>query len=239
MAISVREQMVIDANIQALVETAELTVVGRLVDASNATLLCSINDELKVIYKPIAGERPLWDFPDGNLASREVAAYYLSSVGGFDLVPYTVLRDGPFGKGSVQHWIDSDESIDLADFGQSDNAQLRALALFDAVLNNTDRKFGHLLVTNDGKLFGCDHGVTLHSDPKLRTVLWQWSGDALIQGELDQLIGLRNSINEEYLAQLISADEIQALKFRIDNLLDEKRMPEPSDEWPAVPWPPF
>jgi len=231
--------MVIDANTQALVDTAELTVVGRLVDASNATLLCSINEQLQVIYKPIAGERPLWDFPDGNLASREVAAYYISAVGNFNLVPYTVLRDGPFGKGSVQHWIDSDESIDLADFGQGDNEQLRALALLDAVLNNTDRKFGHLLVTDSGKLFGCDHGVTLHADPKLRTVLWQWSGDQLTTHELDQLQNLRTELDEEYLAKLISSSEIAALNSRIDTLIKEERMPLPSDEWPAVPWPPF
>ena len=231
--------MVIDANTKALVDSAELTVVGRLVDASNATLLCSINNELQVIYKPIAGERPLWDFPDGDLASREVAAYYISSVGGFNLVPYTVLRDGPFGKGSVQHWIDSDEAIDLAVFGQSDDEQLRSLALFDAVLNNTDRKFGHLLVTDEGRLFGCDHGVTLHADPKLRTVLWQWSGDQLTTSELDQLQKLRTNLDEVYLAELISTSEIDALRSRIDSLINEQRMPLPSDEWPAVPWPPF
>jgi uncharacterized repeat protein (TIGR03843 family) len=139
----------------------------------------------------------------------------------------------------VQHWIDSDEAIDLAVFGQSDDEQLRSLALFDAVLNNTDRKFGHLLVTDEGRLFGCDHGVTLHSDPKLRTVLWQWSGNQLTQLELDQLQKLRLNLDEEYLAELISASEIEALHSRIDSLISEQRMPFPSDEWPAVPWPPF
>ncbi|MSZ45503.1 MAG: phosphatidylinositol kinase [Actinobacteria bacterium] len=228
-----------DVNAQALLDTAELTVVGRLVDASNATLLCSINEEIRVIYKPIAGERPLWDFPDGDLASREVAAYYISKVGDFDLVPYTTLRDGPFGKGSVQHWIDNDESIDIAVYGQSDDLQLRALALFDAVLNNTDRKFGHLLLTKEGKLFGCDHGVTLHTDPKLRTVLWQWSGDALTPQEIEQLRNLRSVLDTQYLGQLISAAEIDALTSRIDELIRIQRMPTPSDEWPAVPWPPF
>ncbi|CAB4530181.1 unannotated protein [freshwater metagenome] len=239
MGTSVRALMVIDVNAQALLDTAELTVVGRLVDASNATLLCSINEEIRVIYKPIAGERPLWDFPDGDLASREVAAYYISKVGGFDLVPYTTLRDGPFGKGSVQHWIDNDESIDIAVYGQSDDLQLRALALFDAVLNNTDRKFGHLLLTKEGKLFGCDHGVTLHTDPKLRTVLWQWSGDALTPQEIEQLRNLRSVLDTQYLGQLISAAEIDALTSRIDELIRIQRMPTPSDEWPAVPWPPF
>ncbi|CAB4608725.1 unannotated protein [freshwater metagenome] len=239
MGTSVRALMVIDVNAQALLDTAELTVVGRLVDASNATLLCSINEEIRVIYKPIAGERPLWDFPDGDLASREVAAYYISKVGDFDLVPYTTLRDGPFGKGSVQHWIDNDESIDIAVYGQSDDLQLRALALFDAVLNNTDRKFGHLLLTKEGKLFGCDHGVTLHTDPKLRTVLWQWSGDALTPQEIEQLRNLRSVLDTQYLGQLISAAEIDALTSRIDELIRIQRMPTPSDEWPAVPWPPF
>ena len=237
--------MVIDDKTRALrtlIDTAVLTPVGRLVDASNATLLCSIDggeENIQVIYKPIAGERPLWDFPDGDLASREVAAYYISEVGGFHLVPYTVLRDGPFGPGSVQQWIDVDESIDLAIYGQSDEPALRSLALLDAVLNNTDRKFGHLLVDESGSLYGCDHGVTLHSDPKLRTVLWQWSGEELEPQERDQLNFLLTNLDRTYLADLISSGEIAALFRRISQLLERDAFPEPSDEWPAVPWPPF
>ena len=128
-------------------ETGELEIIGRLVDASNASLLCKLPDERKVIYKPIAGERPLWDFPDGNLASREVAAYYLSEVGKFNLVPKTVLRDGPFGLGAVQEWIEVSEDVDVIEIAQSDDLKIRSLALFDVLINNADRKFGHILIT--------------------------------------------------------------------------------------------
>ena len=113
------------------------------------------------------------------------------------------------------------------------------MALFDAVINNTDRKFGHLIVDAQGSIFGCDHGVTFHAEDKLRTVLWRWSGDSLSIQEIDQLEALRESIDDDYLSTLISLDEIAALRLRIERLLTEKRMPQPSDEWPAVPWPPY
>ena len=154
----------------------EMVVTGRLIDASNATLLaeCSLgNEKVRCIYKPIAGERPLWDFPDGNLAQREYAAYLISKHANFNLVPFTILRDGPFGFGMVQQWIDIDQSVDLATFFSTNDLQLRKMCLFDAIINNTDRKIGHLLPQSDGKLFGCDHGVTFHHEYKLRTVLWQ------------------------------------------------------------------
>ncbi len=222
----------------------ELSVTGRLVDASNATLYGTIvdgEDEVRVIYKPIAGERPLWDFPDGNLAQREYAAFLVSELGGWNLVPLTILRDGPFGNGMVQQWIDIDESIDLALFYREDNSALRAMALFDAVVNNTDRKIGHLLPSSDGKLYGCDHGVTFHEENKLRTVLWQWASMNLSSQEIEQLQKLRTSLVKEelLLTSLISTSEFQALLGRVDRLLAEKSFPEPSDEWPAVPWPPF
>ena len=140
-------------------ETGELEIIGRLVDASNASLLCKLPNELKVIYKPIAGERPLWDFPDGNLAQREYAAYVISEMGKFHVVPPTVLREGPFGIGMVQQWIDIDESVDLAQFYRTDSPELRKMALFDAVINNTDRKIGHLLPISADRVLGCDHGV--------------------------------------------------------------------------------
>ncbi len=222
----------------------ELSVTGRLVDASNATLYGTIvdgEDEVRVIYKPIAGERPLWDFPDGNLAQREYAAFLVSELGGWNLVPLTILRDGPFGYGMVQQWIDIDESIDLALFYREDISALRAMALFDAVVNNTDRKIGHLLPSSDGKLYGCDHGVTFHEEDKLRTVLWQWASMNLSSQEIEQLQKLRTSLVKEelLLTSLISTSEFQALLGRVDRLLAEKSFPEPSDEWPAVPWPPF
>ena len=232
--------MVIDVkSALELLRSSELTIEGRLVDASNASLLCTLDDGQQAIYKPIAGERPLWDFPDGNLASREVAAFEISELGGFHLIPPTVFRDGPFGEGALQLWIDVDENADLVAFAQSEDAQLRSMALLDAILNNTDRKFGHLLLATDGRLSGCDHGVTLHSEDKLRTVLWQWSGAALTKTELDQLTELRQSIDSDLLRQWITDQEIAALQRRISRLLETQKMPEPSDDWPAVPWPPY
>ena len=221
-----------------------LEVTGRLVDASNATLYanCSFKESsIPVIYKPIAGERPLWDFPDGNLAQREVAAYLISELGDFRVVPPTVLRDGPFGVGMVQQWIDIDEEIDLAEFYRTDNTQLRTMALFDAVVNNTDRKIGHLLPRSENEVYGCDHGVTFHEDDKLRTVLWQWADKPLNNDEIAHLQSLEISVkaNTDELSKLITDSELNALLARINRLLSEKKFPAPSEEWPSVPWPPF
>lgn len=223
----------------------ELIVTGRLIDASNATLLaeCSYKDQkIKCIYKPIAGERPLWDFPDGNLAHREFAAFLISKHGDFNVVPLTILRDGPFGIGMVQEWIDIDTSIDLADFFSSDDARLRKMALFDAVINNTDRKIGHLLPHVSGFLYGCDHGVTFHQENKLRTVLWQWAGDALSDEEVQTLSMLLIKIKNqqlENLEELITQTELSALIQRIEELLRSRSFPVPSQDWPAIPWPAF
>ena len=221
-----------------------LTVSGRLVDASNATLFaqCDFGGEvIDVIYKPIAGERPLWDFPDGNLAHREFAAYLVSSLSQWNIVPPTVLRDGPFGRGMVQQWIEIDESVDLALFYREDNPALRSMALFDAVINNTDRKIGHLLPAKNDSVFGCDHGVTFHEEDKLRTVLWQWAGMTLTKTEIaqlkDLLVSIENSRRE--FEELITVAEIQAMQSRIMRLINEGVFPEPSEDWPAVPWPPF
>jgi len=222
-----------------VLDSGELEIIGRLVDASNASLLCKLSDGRQAIYKPIAGERPLWDFPDGNLASREVAAFYLSEVGNFNLVPRTVLREGPFGLGAVQEWIDVSEDKDVIEIAQSQDSQIRKLALFDVVINNADRKFGHILVTSDGVIFGCDHGVSLHEEEKLRTVIWQFSEMELTQTELAQISNLITSIDREYLITLLSKTEIDALFARLAKLLEDRRFPSPNPNWPAVPWPPY
>ncbi len=222
----------------------EINISGRLVDASNATLFGScthLGGERSIIYKPIAGERPLWDFADGNLASREYASYLLSELLGWNLVPVTILRDGPFGEGMVQQWIDIDEDIDLAIFYRTDDPRLRRMALFDAVLNNTDRKIGHLLPTKEGHLFGCDHGVTFHEEDKLRTVLWQWAGLPLSDSEKSDLRDLltKLQVGATEIEKLITPVEYQALLERIEHLLSTGEFPSPSEDWPAVPWPPF
>jgi hypothetical protein len=223
-------------DISRLLSDGEISVEGRLVDASNATLFVTVSDganETRAIYKPIAGERPLWDFPDGNLASRERAAYLVSEALGFSCIPLTILRDGPFGLGAVQEWIDVDDSVDLEVFFREDNPQLRSVALLDAIINNTDRKIGHLLPRADGKLFVCDHGVT---------VLWQWAGQDLTEEELSKLSQFATyleSVKSQEIKELITSSEFQALLSRTRSLLSEKTFPEPNPDWPHIPWPPF
>ena len=228
-----------------ILQVGTVKVEGRLVDASNATLLTEIElagEVVRAIYKPISGERPLWDFQSGTLAFRERAAYLISEAMGFHLVPLTILRDGPFVMGAFQIWIEIDESIDLALYYREVNEHLRKVALFDAVINNTDRKIGHLLPSQTGNLFICDHGVTFHEEDKLRTVLWQWSGHPLSEDELATLRNLRDSIKVQQIAELshlLSAVEIEALEMRIERLIAEAIFPEPNPDRPSVPWPPF
>ena len=223
----------------------DLQVTGRLVDASNATLYATATrgaHSLVCIYKPIAGERPLWDFPDGCLAHREYAAFVVSEFLGLNLVPLTILRDGPYGPGMVQQWIDIDEGIDLSQFFSTDHPRLRAMALFDAIINNTDRKIGHLLPLDQERVLGCDHGVTFHSEDKLRTVLWQWAGESFNADEIKVLEIARTQINEylgDLLAPLLTEIEIRQIERRVTDLLNSGTFPLPNPDWPAVPWPAF
>ena len=224
-----------------VITEGELDVEGRFIDASNATLFAVAklgSQEVKVIYKPVAGERPLWDFPDGNLAQRERAAYLLSEALGLHIVPFTILREGPFGVGSVQEWIEMDEEFDVVAFASADTQELRKMVLLDAIINNTDRKYGHILVDSHGSVFGCDHGVTFHSDPKLRTVLWQWAGDEFTTEEIS-VLKKSVEIAESILSDLITKEEIQALLQRSSVMIESGTFPYPSEEWPAIPWPPF
>ena len=229
-----------------LLHDGELSVEGRLIDASNATFYCAVacdGDSAACVYKPIAGERPLWDFPDGTLARREVAAYEVAVALGWPVVPPTVFRDGPAGPGMVQLWIDADESVDLARFmRRRDVPRLREIAVLDAVINNADRKGGHLLPVSGGHVFAVDHGVTFNVADKLRTVLWQWAGARLpaetcevlraVRAELDGALG-------ERLGELLTRREVARTRARVDRLLASGRYPEPNGDWPAVPWPPI
>jgi uncharacterized repeat protein (TIGR03843 family) len=228
-----------------LLREGEIDVEGRLVDASNATLYCGIALEgltAACVYKPIAGERPLWDFPDGTLAARELAAYAVSAATGWDVVPPTVMRDGPFGPGMVQLWIDAEESVDLAVLARSAIEPLRRMAVFDAVVNNADRKGGHLLPVADGHVYGVDHGVCFSEEDKLRTLLWGWRGKRLTDEALDVLAGLKHQLTGDLgraLLDLLTRREVDATAYRVERLLATKRHPMPSGDWPAVPWPPF
>jgi len=240
---SARGLMAIDG--RKVIEFGELVVTGRLVDASNATLfghvLTESGEKTSVIYKPIAGERPLWDFPDGTLAAREVAAYLFSEFAGFHFVPFTVLRDGPYGMGAVQEWININEEVDTIDLAQSRDESLRKLVLFDAIINNTDRKIGHLLPALSGELFVCDHGVCFHQEDKLRTVLWQWRLEKFTGSEVELLIDISNRFPNfaTMVEGLLTPEEIAATEMRLARLIDDGRFPAPSEDWPAIPWPPI
>jgi len=237
-----------------LLTEGKLEIEGRLVDASNATLYCTIttsgrgagiarNTKVACVYKPIAGERPLWDFPAGTLAGREVAAYLVSRSARWDVVPPTVMREGPFGPGMCQLWIDHDTSVDrIALSRRADHPGLRDMAVFDAVVNNADRKIGHLLPMADGHLYGCDHGVCFAEDYKLRTVLWQWRGKGLPRRSVEALRRLNTQLTggslTAELSSLLTASEIDATKIRVETLLKHRVHPYPPADWPAVPWPP-
>ncbi len=249
----------------------ELVLEGRLLSASNASFLGTVSldgEGLRCIYKPVAGERPLWDFPHGSLAGRERAARALSVAGGWDVVPPTVLRDGRFGPGMVQEWIEVPDERDLvdvvaADFDEpgwlpvleaqdatgdpvllvhADNPQLRSMAVFDVVANNADRKGGHVLVDSDGHVWGCDHGVSFHTDPKLRTVLWGWGGQPLRDADRQALHRVRAAWQHglaDELAEWLSPPELKTVTERIAVLDETGVMPLPDGSWPAIPWPAF
>lgn len=252
----------------AYLNTGGLELTGRITTASNATFLGSIGDTL-VVYKPIEGEQPLWDFPDGNLASREVAAYLVSEVLGWNVVPRTWLRDGPFGVGMVQLWQDADpeqEAVSLVGSEEApaegwrrvldgkdgddrevtliheDSLALRRMAVFDILVNNADRKGNHILAMPGGHRHGVDHGLTFHAEHKLRTVLWGWIGGELSAEEREGIEHLHAQLAEEFgetLAGLLLAEEIAELAVRCERLLAEGSFPEPSGRMPALPWPLF
>lgn len=252
----------------------ELKVEGRITDASNATLYCVATlgdgDEhqpVTCVYKPIAGENPLWDFPDGTLAAREVAAYEVSTALGWNLVPETILRDGPFGPGMCQRWIDAKEptqllailptnlrahelgewcpitTVNLADgkegvLAHGDNDTLRRIALFDVVINNADRKGGHLLPTVDGHVYAIDHGVTFHTEDKLRTLLWGFAGRPFTDAEIADLKRLQaDAALADRVTALLTEPETAALHARVDAALTAGSFPSPAGRTRPVPWP--
>jgi uncharacterized repeat protein (TIGR03843 family) len=228
----------------ALLAGGELELIGRLWVSSNNALLGVVRGggvEAAVIHKPVIGERPLRDFPDGTLARREVAAFAVSQATGWNIAPPTVLRDGPLGEGMVQLWIRTDPEVDPVDLVNNDDPRLRRIAAFDAAVNNTDRKAGHLLPAPGGHIYGVDHGVTFSPVPKLRTVLWSWRGDRFAEDERAALASIRAGLDGELggvLGTLLDRIEVAATSRRLDALLSGGRFPQPNPNWPAVPWPP-
>ncbi len=257
----------------------ELTVLGRIRSASNATFLCESTlggFSVHCVYKPVSGEAPLWDFPDGTLAGRELGAYLVSTQLGWNIVPYTVIRDGPAGPGMLQLWVqqpgdaaDSDPrpGPDLVDLFPADKLQpgylpvlraydyagdevilmhaddtrLRRMAVFDVLINNADRKGGHILFGLDDCVYGVDHGVCLHMENKLRTVLWGWAGKPIDDETCQEVAALAEaltgSLGDELGAHITRA-EIAALRRRAHALLDNPVMPGPNRHRP-IPWPAF
>ena len=255
-----------------LLRSGSMELEGRLVDASNTTLRAVVTLDgvsARCVYKPVSGERPLWDFPDGTLAGREVSAYLVSAATGWDLVPPTLLRDGPLGPGMCQLWIDEppgaqplvgfvparqlpagwkriasarDEDGNPYSLAHADDPRLARLAILDVVINNADRKGGHVLIGPDDRVYGVDHGVTFSVDPKLRTVLWGWTGTPLPEEAVDVLgrltAELRGGLGES-LREHLTAAEIGRLRGRVRRLLESACFPEPGTDWPSVPWPPM
>jgi uncharacterized repeat protein (TIGR03843 family) len=258
-----------------LLNRGEIEIQGRIMPASNTTFFATVTlggASIECVYKPVAGERPLWDFPDGTLARREVAAYAVSQALGWDVVPPTVLRgDAPAGIGMVQAWREPDpgqEPVDLVPHGavpegylhvldaydgndrpisliHEDSDALRRMAVFDVVVNNADRKGGHVLAMTDGHRHGVDHGVAFNVDDKLRTVLWGWSDEPLdtddangVRGVAEQLCTAGSDL-KTLLDDLLDPDEVVATVLRCESLLRRGVMPHPSGGRPSIPWPAF
>lgn len=282
------EQPAPDADGDAVLRAGELVIVGRIPAASNATLVCDAvlgDTELRCVYKPVRGEVPLWDFPDGTLAGREVASYLVSEALGWSVIPTTVHRDGPVGPGMVQRWVDTADNtetpvhqipdlprhrVDLVDLCpadtvpdgyrailraldpvgtevilvHADDPRLQRMAVLDVVLNNADRKGGHVLEGLDGGVYGIDHGICLHAEDKLRTVLWGWAGEQIPGHLLEDLADLVEHLTAAdhpltvELGTHITDDEILALAERAADLVDRETMPHPPGHRP-IPWPPF
>ena len=263
-------------SVPVLLRDGQLAVEGQLAAATNATLLCRLVEpgansageiQPRCVYKPIMGEHPLWDFPVGTLGQREVAAFLVSEAAGWHVVPPTILRDGPYGPGMCQQWVEQDRvklvdvvSPELMPVGwlpvldaidgegnpvvlaHADDPRLRRMALFDVVVNNADRKGGHVLVDRAGGVLGVDHGVCFHPEPKLRTVLWGWVDSPLTAAEHRTLHMLRDGLDAELgsaLGALLTPEEIDATTMRLTGLLRSGRFPLPDPDRHAIPWPTF
>ena len=224
----------------------KIDVEGVVPWGSNYTFVVMVHNgkrQVPAIYKPARGERPLWDFPDGTLAMREVAAYLVSDALGWPHVPPTILREGPQGIGMVQLFVELVDGQHFFTLRDQHRDEMKRIAVFDAVINNTDRKGGHVLLGEDGKLWCIDHGVTFHEYPKLRTVIWDFADQPIPSHLIQDLCKLRDQLRkaqplEESLSKLLALREMKALRTRIDQLINTGVFPRPSDDWPPVPWPP-
>lgn len=226
-------------------ETGKIEEQGMLPWSSNYTFLVTVTSgelALPAVYKPRRGERPLWDFPQGTLCLRERAAYLVSAALGWMIVPPTVLRSGPRGFGSLQFYVDCDQEEHYFTFRETCQPEAQRIALFDIVVNNADRKAGHMLRGHDGRIWAIDHGIAFHTDPKLRTVIWDFAGQPVPDDLLADLARLQAMIKQgaplrEELGQLLSNAELNALERRLKRLLADRVFPDPGPGR-HIPWPP-
>ena len=237
------------ADVRARLAAAPLDAKGFIATASNHTLLCVLGDGadgLAAVYKPRAGERPLWDFPSGTLCQREVAAFEVSDALGWGLVPPTVLRDGPMGPGSVQLFIphDPERHYFVLVEDEAHHEALVRLAVFDLLVNNADRKGSHVLAADDGRLLGVDHGLTFHVAQKLRTVIWELGGAAVPEALRADALRLADALTAggdlaERLAALLDDDEVAMLARRAAGVAELAALPDVPREARPYPWPPL
>ena len=233
--------------IKNLLEFGEIEMQGLVPWSSNYTYLVRVYDdahEATAVYKPQCGERPLWDFETGSLCRREVAAYELSVALGWTNIPVTVLRDGPQGVGALQQFVEFRRRENFFTLRDRCRGEMEQIALFDALINNTDRKGGHVLLDASGTVWCIDHGVTFHEDPKLRTVIWDFVGDPIPPQLLCDLEDLRAKLRpgeplRRTMDELLTRIELRALDARLTDLLRQRVYPEPPEDWPHIPWPPL
>jgi hypothetical protein len=231
-----------DGDAAEVLARGELEVLGRMPWASNATLLAIARADdvvVQAVYKPRRGERPLWDFPSGTLCQREVATYELSEALGWGLVPATVLRDGPVGIGMVQRFVDHDPEEHYFTLLEQHADRFRKFAVFDVLINNADRKGGHCIRSRpDGAIVGIDHGLTFHPAWKLRTVIWDFAGEAVPPALADDVCRvLADDELGERMARLVSSLELEAMQQRARELVRAGRLPDPDPGYHSLPWP--
>ncbi len=229
-------------------QKGEIDLQGQFLNGSNYTFMAQLAYEalnVTIVYKPVRGEQPLWDFPNGTLAKREVAAYVMSEALGWELVPPTVYRrKGPLGAGSVQLYIEHDPEYHFFNFNEKDKQRLRPVAVFDLLVNNADRKGSHILMDANEHLWVIDHGLCFHEEDKLRTVIWDFGGQEIPIPLLDCLEKLHGQLQGKtdltvQLLNLLQSGEVNAIDRRTRRLLDNRRFPHPGSGHRPYPWPPI
>jgi hypothetical protein len=232
--------------VDVLLQEGTITECRLLYSGSNRVFLISIENhgrKTQAIYKPRAGESPLWDFPEGTLCLRERAAYLISEALGWSIVPPTVLRQGPHGMGAVQ-WFVNYRTLNYHEFWEKHRERLKIIAAFDWAINNADRKAGHCLPGENGHIWGIDHGLTFHTYPKLRTIIWDFGGEPIPEQLVQDLRSLLQRIKEDeqlhrMLSQLLAEEEVEALSHRLQIIISHPFFPVWSGSYRSIPWPPY